>query len=282
VDYSLDGVPPEAQAGLRQRYGPGSAEARAGRQRYFVNPTLAVYFLALNTSRPLFSRAATRKAIAHAVNRQALVRLASAFFAAEPTDQYLPPGMRGFRDARIYPLTADLGAARRLVKGRRSTAALYTLTSSLPVAILVQAYLEPLGIHVDIRTFSILDLRTRLGRAGEPFDMTVNGWSADYPDPAAILLPLLDGNLIRARENTNIAYFDDPRYNRRLEAAARLRGPARAAAYGALDVELARNAVPLVALANPVRHDFFSRRLGCQTYQPVYGIDLATLCVREG
>ena len=27
--------------------------------------------------------------------------------------------------------------------------------------------------------------------------------------------------------------------------------------------------------------DLFSARIGCQTYQPLYGIDLATLCVRQ-
>jgi hypothetical protein len=28
-------------------------------------------------------------------------------------------------------------------------------------------------------------------------------------------------------------------------------------------------------------YDFFSARIGCQLYQPVYGIDLAALCVRH-
>jgi hypothetical protein len=55
-----------------------------------VNPTLTLYGLALNTSRPPLA----------------------AFLPAAATDQYLPPGMPGFRDARIYPETPDLGQAR--------------------------------------------------------------------------------------------------------------------------------------------------------------------------
>ncbi len=51
--------------------------------------------------------------------------------------------------------------------------------------------------------------------------------------------------------------------------------------YGELDVELARNAAPLVALANVTTRDFFSARMGCQLYQPVYGVDLAALCVKR-
>jgi peptide/nickel transport system substrate-binding protein len=274
ADYALDGVPPETQADLLAKYGHGSS------RRYFVNPTLAVYFLALNTRRPLFADPSVRRAVAYAVNRTSLVRLASFLFAAVPTDQYLPPGSLGFRDAHLYPAVADLRTARRLMRGRHGTAVLYTLSSSLPVALLMQAFLEPIGIHVDIRTFSIAELRDRLGRRGEPFDLTVDGWSADMPDPAAILGPLLDGSRIHASHNTDIAYFDDPTIGRRLAAAAGLTGSTRYRAYGALDVQIARDAAPYVALANPARVDFFSSRIGCEVDQPVYGIDLAALCVR--
>jgi hypothetical protein len=31
-----------------------------------------------------------------------------------------------------------------------------------------------------------------------------------------------------------------------------------------------------------VNRDFFSARMGCESYQPVYGIDLAALCIRRG
>ena len=51
-------------------------------------------------------------------------------------------------------------------------------------------------------------------------------------------------------------------------------------AYGKLDLDLARNAAPLVAFDNPSDHDFFSARIGCQTYG-IYGIDLAALCLKR-
>jgi YVTN family beta-propeller protein len=275
ADYALDGVPPYAQDRLRGRYGPG---------RLAVHPTLAVYFLALNTSRPLFASAAVRRAVANAVDRRGFVRLAGALFPFVPTDQYLPPGSLGFRDARIYPEVPDLRTARRLAARRGGTAVLYTvsytLSSSLPLVLQLQSYLEPIGIHLDVRTFPPAELNRRLARRGEPFDLTIDGWSADSPDPGAILLPLLDGARMRATRNTNIASFDDPADNARLEAAARLEGRRRAAALGALDVEIARDAAPYVPIANPARIDFFSGRIGCQAYQPVYGIDLAALCLR--
>lgn len=121
----------------------------------------------------------------------------------------------------------------------------------------------------------------RVATRGEPFDLATIGWGADYPDPADFLNLLLDGRSIRPKGNVNYSYFDDPRYNRRLEAAARLEGPRRYQAYARLDVELARDAAPWVALANATNREFFSARMGCEVYQPVYGIDLAALCIRR-
>src|SRR5690348_6887597 len=43
-----------------------------------------------------------------------------------PTDHYLPPGMPGFRDTHVYPLTPDVAKARQLAQGRGKTAVLYT------------------------------------------------------------------------------------------------------------------------------------------------------------
>ena len=86
---------------------------------------------------------------------------------------------------------------------------------------------------------------------------------------------MFDGNL-----RTNEAHFDEPAWNHRLEAAARLSGEERYAAYARLDTDLARQAAPWIAFENDTRFDFFSSRIGCQTYQPIYGIDLATLCIR--
>ena len=96
------------------------------------------------------------------------------------------------------------------------------------------------------------------------------GWYADYPDPSDLLNYLFDGRSIRAIGNSNHSYFDDPVYNRKLAAAARLTGPRRYAAYQALDADLLRNAAPAAPLFNFGVPEFFSARIGCKVYQPVY------------
>jgi hypothetical protein len=80
-------------------------------------------------------------------------------------------------------------------------------------------------------------------------------------------------------DSTRYPTFNDAGYQRRLAAAARLTGPRRYLTYGKLDIALARNAAPLIAFGNASSADFFSARIGCQTYGP-FGIDLAALCTK--
>ena len=280
ADYALDGVPAADDARLTRLYGPESPAARAGHRQYFVNPTLALYALVLNTSRRPFSDPALRRAVNYAIDRRALLRLTAGFLPAVATDQYLPPGMPGFRDARVYPETPNLPRARRLTRGRRTTAVFYSCTFCLGVTNVVVRDLAAIGIDVEVKEFAVAELRRRIGTRGEPFDLTITAWSADYEDPSTLLDPLFDGRTIRARGNNDVSYLDDPDVNRRLDGAARLSGAARYLAYAALDDHLARDVAPLVPVANATRQDFFSSRIGCRVYQPIYGTDLAALCVR--
>jgi len=287
VDYAADGVAPSAASRLAATYGRGSAAAKAGKRRYFVEPLLGIWYLALNTSRPLFADLDLRKAVNYAIDRPAFVRQRSAtsFDLGEPTDQYLPPGIPGFKDAHIYPLNGpDVRTATRLATGKGGTAVLYAcnLSPCPQQAELVRANLKTIGIDVDIKTFPFGVLFEKMSTRGEPFDLVLSGWVVDYADPQNIFENLLDGTKIKARDNNNVSYFDDSKFNGKLAAAASRSGPERYRAYGALDVEVARDAAPLVAIAIPTSRHFFSARIGCHVAQPVYGFDLAALCLRPG
>jgi peptide/nickel transport system substrate-binding protein len=132
-----------------------------------------------------------------------------------------------------------------------------------------------------VKEFAVAELQRRTGIRGEPFDLAVTARIADDGDPSTILGSLFDGRTIRGSGNNNVSYLDDRDVDRRLDAAARLTGAARDLAYAALDAHLARDVAPLVPVANTTRHDFFSSRIGCRVYQPIYGTDLASLCIRS-
>ena len=276
VDYGLEGVDPSDAERLASRYRPASGR----RQQYFVNPLLAVDYILLNTNRPLFHDRRIRQAVNYAIDRRTLARIG--FFGAreKPTDQYLPPGMPGFKDTHVYPLTPDVAAARRLTGGKRRVGVLYTCNESPcdAIAQIAKTNLAAIGIDVQIKAFPLNELFTRLGRPGEPFDLALGGvgWLADYPDPDDFL-----NFAIGSGEGGAVPPFTDPGYQRQARVAARLTGPSRYLAYGKLDANAARTYAPWVALANPVARDFFSARMGCQVFSPVYGMDLAALCIRK-
>jgi ABC-type transport system substrate-binding protein len=279
ADYDLAGLPPTAHASLSEEFGV----RREGPGRYFVNPTLAVTYVALNVSRPFFSSLAARRAVNWAVDRPAVLRVGGKF-AGTRTDQILPKTMPGFLPASIYPIKgADPVTARRIAPGLRGEVTLLHTTSPTSVARaqVLKYNLEQLGITVrlDPRPFAVA-LKTAQTR-GADFDMFLSSWGSDYPDPSNFVNPLLDGGTIQAENNSNFSYVDDAVFNQRMRAAARLTGDARFAAYGKLDVDIMRRLVPWIPLLNPNVREFVSARTRGYVFQPVFQTaNLALLAVR--
>jgi YVTN family beta-propeller protein len=278
ADY-LPHVQPRFQARLIARYGPGSRAATAGRQRYFAGANLITQGLLFNPRRPLFAQAAMRRAVNYAIDRRALARYPiPEMLAGRPTDQQIPPGWPGFRDATIYPLGGpNLATARRLAGAGRRRGVLYTC--NLPVCVenaeVVRANLAAIGIDLEIRQLSYTALYTRLERPGEPWDVTNTwGWIGEVPDPSQFVDQMF-------RWFSAASFLDRPPFGPRMRAASRLEGAARLDAYAALDRDIAARAAPIAPVLNGVHTDFFSARIGCQVEHPLYGIDLAALCVRD-
>jgi YVTN family beta-propeller protein len=281
ADYAAGGFPPELARQLERRYGPRSAAARNGRQRYFSNPIGGVRMLVLNSSRGVFADPTMRRAAAAAVDRSELAATLRATFSAgsqgggPATAHLLPPAVPGAPPLEAPP-PADLALARRLARGRSATALMYTCNKPPcpQVARLVKRDLARIGIDV---TVELLPTAVMFGRAlapNSPWDIITLGWVFDYPDPASSL------DLIYA-PGQNFPRFFDRRYAERFAAASQLVGPARLRAFERLAADLEADAVPVIPYEIDVSRSFFSRRTGCQGYQPVYGIDLAALCLRR-
>ena len=110
---------------------------------------------------------------------------------------------------------------------------------------------------------------------GAQWDIALaSGWNADYPDPSDFL------SLAEGAAGSQPP-FGDAAYTRKANAAAALLGPRRYLTYGALDAEAAGAYAPMIAVGNAITQDFFSSRIGCQVYQPVFGMDLAAMCLKH-
>jgi ABC-type transport system substrate-binding protein len=209
------------------------------------------------------------------------------YLAGKRTDQILPPGMAGFRDANLYPLkgpditTAKKWAATAGLKDGTTVEYYTSNRGSAPlVAQIVQFNLKQIGMNVNSHLFARAVQIEKEGTRGEPFDITSEGWIADYADPYDFINVLLSGDNLHASNNNNIAYFNDPTYNKAMTAASLMAGAARYTAYGNLDVTMMKDNPPWAARSNFNDRVLLSNRVGCFTFNSIYSVDLAALCIK--
>ncbi len=232
-----------------------------------------------NTSRPLFrNNARLRRAVNFAIDRRTALPGTYDPFVTRLTDQYLPRGIPGFRDAKIYPLRSpDLRRARALARGRTRSGKAVLYTAGTPAAVAagqsVKRSLSAIGLDVEARAVPPGAL------AGGGWDITAVVRRPAYVDPFAYINLLFEGRFIRAGEN--VGRFNSPRYNRQMRRAARLQGAARYRAYARLDVELARDAAPMAAVSYPTEPTFVGKRVDprCIVLRP--GLDLTAVCLKR-
>ena len=275
-DYDMGGLPPSAHADLAKRYGLNKGQ-------YQVHPLVETDYIALNTSRPAFKSAKLRRAVNFAIDRPAMLRVRGAF-GGKRTDQVLPPTMRGFKDAKIYPMKgADYPKAKRLAGSSCKAVTLYTTTTPIGqgLAQVFKYNLGQIGCNVTIKNFVGAAVYTAMGTKGEPFDAGVAGWNQDYPDPYDFLNILLDGNSIHAENNNNLAYLNVPKVNKLLEKANLKTGAARYKTYGALDINITKNYAPWASYDNRNEREFVSKRTGGYLFQPANAsADLNTFFIK--
>ena len=267
------GVLPDAWRTLAEKYGvnrPGG--------RVFASPVVGTWYYAFNGNRPAFKgpgQIPLKKAINFAIDRPALARTFGFLFGRR-TDQMLPPALA--RATSIYPLGgANPAAARRWYAKARikpSKLVLYTwnIRPAVAQASILAFDLRQLGVDLEVKYFDVDAVFERVRNPGEPFDIVLGGWVADYPDPWGFLGPLLDP------EKGPLAAIIDPRVRRRMDAVNRLTGDARLLAWADLDVDLMRNDPPWAPFVHHQSRWFVSQSLGCVHANPSLGVEITALC----
>ncbi len=280
-EVDLGAIPPAEYAGVAQRYGVNQG-------RFFLRKQMTFWYLIMNHERPLFGggglgNVGLKKAINYAIDRPSLVRQFG-YLAGARTDQIIPYTMPGFRNWDIFPLAgANAARANQLAQGKKrdGKAVLYTFSVSHgpTVAQVVQSNLKAIGLDVEIRTFDRVVQHTKAATRGEPFDITYEGWGADYADPVTFFNTLFWGGNIQQANNTNESYFNSPKFNRMILEAAATSGTERFGKYANLDRQLMRDAAPVAPFINTNARIYVSDSLGCYKYAPAHGVtNLVAVC----
>ena len=261
----------DAARNLQRKYGTGKS------RRYFVVPGLVSSGYAVNVARPLFrNNIALRRAVNFAVDRPRL----TAPFRGRPTDQYLPSSLPGFRDVPLYPLQGpELRRAKALAAGNTRGGKAVLWVPDIPefrtAGQILRQNLRTIGLQVELQAIPPQSYYPRLNKSGAAFDLAAVAWIGVFPDASDYTNSLFDSRFIGS---TNIGRFRSPTYDRLMRHAATLSGAARYRAYGELDVRLARDAAPRIAIAFEGTPTLVSERVGCILLRPE--LDLAAACLK--
>jgi peptide/nickel transport system substrate-binding protein len=271
---------PTAQAKeLADKYG-------VNKGRFMVDQDLLVWRVDLNNEQPLFKdNPKLRQAVLNALDRR-FMTAQHGYLAGKRTDQFIPYGMQGFKEQNIYSLKGpNYAKAKTLAQGntRSGKAVFYAFNRAQgpPVAQSVQFNLKQIGIDVEIKLYDRVVQNTKAATKGEPFDITHEGWHADYPDPSNFINVLLDGRRIQAENNVNSSYFSGngvANYNQKLDAAFAAAGQKRIDLYAALDRDIMANGAPTGTYISGTTRRFFSADTGCYVANAQVGVVLTTIC----
>jgi len=195
-----------------------------GREDFHVSPFLATYFYRVNTTEPPFDDARVRRALALAIDREAIVtKLTKA--GERPAWSFTTEGLRGYPRVELAhsrDLAADLEEARRLLDeagfgaGGCAFPTFEILYNTDQVhrdiaEVIADGWQRELGLSVKLLNQEwkvYLDSQRALD-----YDVVRSSWIGDYPDPNTFLDVFVTGG-----EN-NRTGWGDARYDALVEAA---------------------------------------------------------------
>jgi ABC-type transport system substrate-binding protein len=256
------------QSALASEWGPASANAAAGDQRWFGAPRLGVDYVALNPSRDAFSDPDVRRAVTLVLDRTAIASI----WITGPTDSLLPPGVPG----SVFPAppvaAPNLEAARALMNGRTFEVTMqgfpieWDCGACRDFEVAVTGQLKSIGINVTVRHDE--DFPAGALEPGSNVDMVPFGTGSEIPDLVDIFGELHENIWLG---EANLAELT------RLEG---LSGQARTDGAIAFARRLVEDEVLVLPAGYPVFPMFLSERIGCGFVQPAIGaVDLLSLCI---
>ncbi|HEU4409128.1 MAG TPA: ABC transporter substrate-binding protein [Polyangiaceae bacterium] len=207
----------------------------------------------LNAEAEPFQSAPLRRAAAAAIDREAIASLRPDMI--RPAYGLLPPALPGHGGppAQRFDYAAALGHMREAgyaydpATGRGGYPReldFVTVNDSFDaqVAEIYQQQLARVGLRVRVRALSYPAYLAETGRRGAAA-LGMDGWVADFADPADFFEPLFSSASIAPEDSQNRAFYANPRLDALLARARREREPAaRLALYGEAERVLADDA----------------------------------------
>jgi peptide/nickel transport system substrate-binding protein len=261
-------------------------ESQAG-DRFERVPIPSTFYFFLNTTKPPFNRLEARQAVNYALDRDAMVRLASGFL--KPSCWYIPEGIVGSPEEAgatcPYGDRPDVERARALVRASGMAGMKVTVWGEerSPRREYVDYYtdlLNEIGFDATEKIIADAVYFPTIGNAKTDPQTGFADWIQDFPNPADFYL-LMDGRTIQPTNNQNFSKVNDPRIQatlKRLYPVPATRLESVADQWSELDQYLARQAY-IAAYGAESMPKFFSDRVDFDSavFHPTYLNDWSTM-----
>jgi ABC-type transport system substrate-binding protein len=189
-----------------------------------------VFGMFMNTELPPFDDVHVRRAVAYAIDREALAKLRPGMIT--PSYRMVPDSItpdapdlprqrhdyaRALEEMRLAGLAYDPSTGRG---GYPGTIRYLTLIDSFGQASaeVYQQQLARIGLRIRLETVGWPTFLAKTGRA-KTVAMGTAGWNADYPDPSTFFEPILSSRAIQEEESQNAAFFRNAELDRVLDEA---------------------------------------------------------------
>lgn len=251
-------------------------------------PGMNFGYLSMNTTRKPFDDAKVRRAVAHAVDRDKIIKLALRGHGSHGANP-LPPTVWGYaHDLKAWPYDPAKARALLAEAGLKDgfDVDLWAMPNPRPympepqkVAQILQEDLRAVGIRAKIVSFDWQTYREKV-RHGE-HDMCLLGWITDNGDPDNFLYALLDQDNAVVGSALNVSFYKNDKVHAALTAAQReLAAEKRLALYHEAQRQILED-VPMLPLAYLPEYAGTRKRVTGYKLHPIGLVRLAGVRLTE-
>lgn len=245
-----------------------------------VQTGLNVAYWAFNNQAPPFDRLIVRQALAHAINKRAIVK-AVYYGSATTAKTVLPPLSWAYhRQLPIYEynprkarkMLADAGFPNgfEMTLWAAPAQRIYN-PNAVKMAELIQGQLAEIGVKVKIVSYGWGVFMNKLNEY--QYDSVLLGWTADNSDPDNFFRPILSCAALMSGNNR--VNWCQPQFDQLLNAASGHTNLGKRVDFYRQAQQMLYDEVPLVPIAHALRFQVRDRTVGGISLNPYGGISFA-------
>ena len=221
-----------------------------------LEPSYLFDFMAFNSGRKPFNDVKVRQALALAFDKKklfdAIVKDAGDFPKNTPVNPALWIQEKAKWEAayKALPETKyDLAKAKALIAGKKITATITTDNNPIRLngAIAMQAAAKTIGVTLNIKKVTGEELNTLSFGKARGYDIIMQMWGSDFPDPSGNLRPLF-ASANRGDGGSNFSNYSNPKVDALLEQQNQLTDPVKRAELMIQVQKILADEVPMIVL----------------------------------